>query len=222
MIDIDIYDYNRSFKDILSSLWKSLKNNEETSYTCKRIINAVEKEVVRERLSIPVFLCKHFSKYVDRQGHPLRSAKGLYYRKQLTITTANGILSDAIRNYIDYTEGKFEQVVLDDGQIVESPTYKKVQAWKKIDVSQFDNVENLNVPYRWAKKVGNKDKHKCGKPFKCNCCGKVFSANEGWRIDCTDYCFCNKCMKDISSHSTPQPKQVKGRAIIYTPMGNKR
>lgn len=222
MIDIDIYEYNRGFKEALSFWWEGMKKDEKTANIYQRIKNAFANEASKEHLKIAVYLCKHYSKYVDRNGCPLRYSKGLYYRKQLTYSTAGTILMDAICNYIDSTEDKFKQVVLDDGQIVENPTYKKVQTRKIIDVSQFDDVESLNIPYRWAKKVGNKDKHKCGKPFKCNCCGKVFSANEGWRIDCTDYCFCNKCMKDISAHSTPQPKQVKGHAIIYTPMGNKR
>lgn len=88
----------------------------------------------------------------------------------------------------------------------------------------------------WASKIGIYEKHKCGKPFKCSCCGKDFGIKEGWRIESTEYCICNNCMKVINEKRGIKPRRTsKGEylgeidysrqpwaKIIYTPMGNKR
>lgn len=79
-------------------------------------------------------------------------------------------------------------------------------------------VPYVKTPEKWYSEVQYFDKHKCGKPFTCNCCKRSFPANAGWRVDLKDIYFCNACARKIY--------EPKGRGshkfIIYTPMGNKR
>lgn len=61
-------------------------------------------------------------------------------------------------------------------------------------------------------------KHRCGKPFKCSCCGRNFPAYAGWRVELKELYFCNACASQIY-----MPKE-RGNHHFYitTPMGNKR
>ncbi len=61
-------------------------------------------------------------------------------------------------------------------------------------------------------------RHKSGRPFICNCCGKSFPAGAGWRVDLRDIYFCNSCAKRIYVGEGRGNRHF----IISTPMGNKR
>lgn len=61
-------------------------------------------------------------------------------------------------------------------------------------------------------------KHKCGKPFTCNCCGMSFLANEGWRVELKEIYLCNACARRIYVPG----KRGNRHFYITTPMGNKR
>lgn len=74
------------------------------------------------------------------------------------------------------------------------------------------------TPSQWAREVQGLGKHKCGKPFKCSCCGHQFPMNSGFRIDFKDIYFCNACARDIFEPG----KRGNSRFFIPTPMGNKR
>ena len=74
------------------------------------------------------------------------------------------------------------------------------------------------TPEQWYAEVGSYDKHKCGKPFICSCCGQSFSKNQGYRIDFKEIYFCFDCKKKIYK---PSNKGWRG-SVISIPMGNKR
>jgi hypothetical protein len=79
-------------------------------------------------------------------------------------------------------------------------------------------VPYIKTPERWHGEVQDLGKHKCGKAFKCSCCGRDFPAFAGWRVDLKEIYFCNACAKKIY-----EPKGRGNRHfIIPTPMGNKR
>jgi hypothetical protein len=73
-------------------------------------------------------------------------------------------------------------------------------------------------PEQWRAEVGMYDKHKCGKPFVCNCCGRSFDKNQGYRIELKEIYFCFECKKKIFK---PSHKGWRG-SVISIPMGNKR
>ena len=87
-------------------------------------------------------------------------------------------------------------------------------------------TETISVSYSMIDKnlirgfsdVQGLGRHKCGKPFVCNCCGKSFPANAGWRVDLRDIYFCNSCAKKVYD----SPGRGNRHFIISTPMGNKR
>ena len=76
----------------------------------------------------------------------------------------------------------------------------------------------LISPEQWHSEVDGLGKHKCGKPFTCNCCGRYYPANKGVRVDGKEIYFCDYCKKHVYMKSG---RGWKG-AIISTPMGNKR
>ena len=85
-------------------------------------------------------------------------------------------------------------------------------------VKQEEPIRYLKSPDKWYGEVQDLGKHKCGKPFKCSCCGRDYPANAGWRVDLKDIYFCNACARKIY-----EPKGRGSRHfIISTPMGNKR
>ncbi len=85
-------------------------------------------------------------------------------------------------------------------------------------IKQEEPIRYLKSPDKWYGEVQDLGKHKCGKPFKCSCCGGEFPANSGWRVDLREIYFCNACAKKIY-----EPKgRGNRRFIISTPMGNKR
>lgn len=73
-------------------------------------------------------------------------------------------------------------------------------------------------PEQWYAEVGMYDKHKCGKPFVCSCCGQSFAKNQGYRIDLKEIYFCFDCKKKIYK---PSNSGWRG-SVISIPMGNKR
>ena len=73
-------------------------------------------------------------------------------------------------------------------------------------------------PSQWAREVQGLGRHKCGKPFKCSCCGQQFPMNAGYRVDFKDIYFCNACARKIYE---PR-KRGYSHFLILTPMGNKR
>ena len=73
-------------------------------------------------------------------------------------------------------------------------------------------------PSQWASEVQGLGKHKCGKPFKCSCCGQQFPMNAGYRVDLKDIYFCNACAREIYEPG----KRGNSHFFISTPMGNKR
>ena len=79
-------------------------------------------------------------------------------------------------------------------------------------------IHYVKSPDKWYPEVQGLDKHKCGKPFTCSCCGRHFQANQGVRVDLKEIYFCNSCEKKVYL------PQSRGRHafIISTPMGNKR
>ena len=87
-------------------------------------------------------------------------------------------------------------------------------------------VESITVRYsdystppsQWAREVQGLGRHKCGKPFKCSCCGQLFPMNAGFRVDLKDIYFCNACARKIYEPG----KRGNKRFFISTPMGNKR
>ena len=87
-------------------------------------------------------------------------------------------------------------------------------------------VESITVRYsgrskspsQWASEVQGLGKHKCGKPFKCSCCGQQFPMNAGFRVDLKEIYFCNACAREIYEPG----KRGNSRFFISTPMGNKR
>lgn len=88
------------------------------------------------------------------------------------------------------------------------------------------SVESITVKYfgcsktpsQWAREVQGLGKHKCGKPFRCSCCGQQFPMNAGFRVDLKDIYFCNSCAREIYEPG----KRGSSRFFISTPMGNKR
>lgn len=80
------------------------------------------------------------------------------------------------------------------------------------------SVPYVKSPSRWHSEVQGLGKHKCGKAFKCSCCGRNFPANAGWRVDLKDIYFCNSCARQIYE---PEGRG-NHRFYISTPMGNKR
>ena len=81
-----------------------------------------------------------------------------------------------------------------------------------------DNYPFAASAKRWALKVQGLEKHKCGKPFTCNCCGHNFPANAGVRIDLKDFYFCNACASQIFEPG----KRGNHHFYISTPTGHKR
>lgn len=79
-------------------------------------------------------------------------------------------------------------------------------------------VRYVKSPEKWHAEVQDLGRHKCGKPFKCNCCGRTFPANAGWRVDQKEIYFCNSCARKIYEPTG----RGNSRFIISTPMGNKR
>ena len=74
------------------------------------------------------------------------------------------------------------------------------------------------TPSQWAREVQGLGKHKCGKAFKCSCCGQQFPMNAGYRVDLKDIYFCNACAREIYEPG----KRGNSHFFISTPMGNKR
>ncbi len=69
----------------------------------------------------------------------------------------------------------------------------------------------------WQSKVDGFDKHLYGQPGECDCCGRIFSARKGYRVELKNYLLCADCARLI------YPKSGRGyMQIISTPMGNKR
>lgn len=76
----------------------------------------------------------------------------------------------------------------------------------------------VKPPSAWYGELKGLSYHKCGKSFKCNCCGQLFSANQGYRIDFRELYFCVSCKREIF----PQTHKGWAGRVISTPMGNKR
>lgn len=74
------------------------------------------------------------------------------------------------------------------------------------------------TPSQWAREVQGLGRHKCGKAFKCSCCGRQFPMNAGYRVDLKDIYFCNACARRIYEPG----KRGNSHFYITTPMGNKR
>lgn len=88
----------------------------------------------------------------------------------------------------------------------------------KEETTNTGRATYIKSPIWWHAEVQDLGKHKCGKPFVCNCCGGSFPANAGVRVDLKDIYFCNSCAKLIYD-----PKdRGSSRFYISTPMGNKR
>lgn len=73
-------------------------------------------------------------------------------------------------------------------------------------------------PESWTAKVDGYGKHRCGKAFTCNCCGRHFPKLSGWRVELKDLYFCDSCAASIFKPAG------RGNHHVYipTPMGNKR
>ena len=85
-------------------------------------------------------------------------------------------------------------------------------------IKKEEYVSYIKSPDKWYGEVQELGKHKCGKAFKCSCCGRDFPAFAGWRVDLREIYFCNACAKKIY-----EPRGRGNRHyIITTPMGNKR
>lgn len=80
------------------------------------------------------------------------------------------------------------------------------------------SIPYVKSPERWYSEVQGLGKHKCGKAFKCNCCGRSFPANAGVRVDLKEIYFCNSCARKIYEPVGRGNHHV----FISTPMGNKR
>ena len=88
----------------------------------------------------------------------------------------------------------------------------------KIVNKEDEYICYVKSPSRWHSEVQGLGKHKCGKAFKCSCCGRDFPANAGVRVDMNDIYFCNSCARKIYN---PE-KRGNHHVYIPTPMGNKR
>ena len=104
-------------------------------------------------------------------------------------------------------------------------TGSSVSKMKSISsINQKPNPAPLPMPFyrkspeQWHAEVGSDAKHKCGKPFVCNCCGGNFSKNQGYRVNFKEIYFCFECSKKIYK---PSHRGWRG-TIISIPMGNKR
>ena len=106
---------------------------------------------------------------------------------------------DLGRNLCDLIPGEY--LILSEPRIVN----KVETAYKK-------------KPEEWYNEVSGLEWHKCGKPFRCNCCAQNYPANAGVRVDFKEVYFCNSCAKKIFE---PKARGNK-RFYILTPMGNKR
>lgn len=89
------------------------------------------------------------------------------------------------------------------------------------NISKFEPI--LAPHYKVSpKKLGMQlqglDKHLCGKPFTCSCCGRDFQARKGYKMDNKEIYLCKDCKQVVF------PPMRKGSYIKYisTPMGNKR
>ncbi len=60
--------------------------------------------------------------------------------------------------------------------------------------------------------------HKCGKDFKCSCCGKQFYMNQGIKSDTKELYLCNNCRGKMKTRE----RKSNSLYAILTPMGNKR
>ena len=217
-----MYDFNEDYFTGLEIAYNALKFNIKTKEIRQTINNQLISLAMKSGMKIPVFISRYYSKFVDVKGRPLRKTKGSYHRKQLTIDTAQNILKEALCNYIDKMSGvPFEQIVVQDEQIDESPSVKKLLKRKAVDTKTFTYRNIYSFKY-WADVVGGLGKHKYPQPFKCYCCGQIIGDNLGWRIEPTDYCFCDDCLRQIENLSIIKDKNKGGKPIIYTPMGNKR
>lgn len=109
--------YFKSYDKILSALWNGLKAEEESN----KAINAVIAGIAGgEGLTPAVWLVKHFSKYVDINGHPCTIRKdkdgNKYFAKSdLSGVSARGLLQRAVLNFIESARqgNRFEQKVVE-------------------------------------------------------------------------------------------------------------
>lgn len=115
-----------------------------------------------------------------------------------------GMSSDAVFRVIKHGESD-ERAALEDEEMVYGDN---TAPWIPSD---------RKGPEYWQTIVEGYDKHKCRKSFICDCCGRSFNANQGYRVELKDLYFCNQCKLLI------YPKSGRGYVrIISTPMGNKR
>ena len=136
---------------------------------------------------------------LDKNGdeHPVLLSSE-YFEGEYVICTVTGYSSKVIKGEVrkPYLNLVFERLFDDNKSIIR---YKR-------------------TPEKWFGEVEGFDKHKCGKPFTCSCCGRDFPANKGVKVDLKEIYFCDECKKQIY---TPSGRGWNG-IIIYTPMGNKR
>lgn len=109
--------YFKSYDKILSALWNGLKAEEESN----KAINAVIAGIAGgEGLTPAVWLVKHFSKYVDINGHPCTIRKDkdgnkFYAKCDLSGVSARGLLQRSVLNFIESARlgNRFEQKVVE-------------------------------------------------------------------------------------------------------------